>query len=506
MWHPCSPLPEGLAESLDIYYSKCERLPFIPTAWVKSDFLGQDDILDWAGLNWTHYVPTIRLSEEEEESLESLPLSDPKKKKKKATSKAQIESEDELNGEGNKADAKGGNIPEDIAIEVDVDVEMADNAGVETVDDEEPEPIVPPKRTRHATQKMELVANEHYSTVTEVEALMEVDVAPEDLEVPVASSDEDPLWSRKVFAGPKTPPCKSAPDEGSSALLLSPLRTFMAELDGRVTEDEALRLQMRMLHYYQKMHNDAIAIRHESSSSSSHPHRLRKIKEKLREFDDVKQSIPLVLEGLKDIKELAKKYAESTEQLRVATATNEAQLHQIDALHDLQASDREAAVAQTQKIEALYELVQSQLAKASTPIPKPSEMLTIAESFLTDLQRIELPTMSTPSTSHAAFPSHTFDDFANQLQRAAPSTHQYFNDPQHSPIVTRNIPTVTDDRTANLSSAMFSVRLGVNSAESVSAPLQQHASASCGISASRSTSVGNSGSTVGASTHGGQQG
>lgn len=161
MWHPCSPLPEGLAESLDIYYSKRERLPFIPTAWVKSDFLGQDDILDRAGLNWTHYVPTIRLSEEEEESLESLPLSDPKKKKKKATSKAQIESEDESNGEGNKADAKGGNIPEDIAIEVDVDVEMADNAGVETVDDEVPEPIVPPKRTRHATRKMELVANEH---------------------------------------------------------------------------------------------------------------------------------------------------------------------------------------------------------------------------------------------------------------------------------------------------------------------------------------------------------
>lgn len=151
MWNPVSPLPQGVEKSLNIYYDKRARLLLLKQPWVKQDFLDDDDILQKAGLIWKHYVPTIRMSEEEAQSLENLPSSDINEMKKTA-SQTLPESEDEQSDEDSKADSETtpGVLYED-DVEGDGDVNMVDVEGS----------VKPARTNRRAGREMQLVGNEH---------------------------------------------------------------------------------------------------------------------------------------------------------------------------------------------------------------------------------------------------------------------------------------------------------------------------------------------------------
>lgn len=161
MWSPLTPLPEGLATSLDIYYTKRDRLLLLEQPWVKQDFLDDDDILQKANLNWKHYTPTIRMSEEEAQSLERLPSSDINEMKKTA-SQSLPESEDDESDDESKGDSDPniGTIYDD-PVGRDDDVDMDYN------DDDEPIAVKPAKKVRptkpshRAGRELQLVDNEN---------------------------------------------------------------------------------------------------------------------------------------------------------------------------------------------------------------------------------------------------------------------------------------------------------------------------------------------------------
>lgn len=191
-----------------------------------------------------------------------------------------------------------------------------------------------------------------------------------------------------------------------------------------------------------------------------------------------------MLEGLKDIKDIAKTNSNTTEQLRVATVANQAHLAEISALREAQERDRLALDEQSRKIDALLQLVQTQVANATASTGGDREVLEIANSFLTDLQEIELPAISTPSGSRGPLePTHPHYNITDSLRRAAPTTHSYLDSAQESPIVARNVPTGTHDRTVSLSTALSSVQLGAERSKRHEIPPQPFATNTSGSTA-----------------------